>query len=68
MADRSAMTLFLNLPEQRPPAVLTTDRHALIQCADCGGTGEGDLRWPDHVDPCWTCGGGGCVLRAVGDG
>lgn len=34
------MTLFADLPEQLPPAVIATDFHALMPCSRCGGRGQ----------------------------
>lgn len=57
--------LFPSLPVQRAPATICTDLHMLEVCQACGGTGEGTLHWPDIIDPCEACNGGGCVLRSV---
>ena len=55
------------LPTQRAPATHDLDGWRLSPCAACGGTGEGELRWPDIVEPCEGCNGGGSVLGRVGD-
>ncbi len=61
--------LFPNLPKQAPPAI-STDRHALLTCALCGGDGRESGPLPASSDgedepPCEACAGAGVMLVAL---
>lgn len=73
MTVADTLALFADLSQQLPPAVITTDRHALMPCGRCGGRGRETCPYPRHYDiaqlwdpTCRGCGGAGRVLRCVG--
>lgn len=61
--------LFGELPQAKPPSVISAGDKSIVHCADCKGSGRrrytaasGDYLTQRHSEPCAKCDGGGWVM------